>query len=99
MKINSTAMMTTVLMSKFLCIVWASLLLFLGFLVTEHGDDGRFRHFQAQVVGWHTEMHSVVLERDDAAADAALGGDAVAGLQFANHLLPALLPPLLGQNQ
>jgi len=44
-------------------------------------------------------MHGVVFERDDAPANAALGGDAVAGLQFANHLLPLLLPPLLGQDQ
>src|SRR5260370_24278957 len=98
-KTNSTTMMTTVLMSKVLCMVGASLLCFLGFVVANYGHDGRLGSFQAQIVGRHTQMHRVVLERDNAAANSALGGDTIPGFQLADHLLPPLLPPLLGQNQ
>lgn len=44
-------------------------------------------------------MHSIVLKRNNAAANSALCGDTIPGFQLADHLLPALLPPLLGQNQ
>ena len=44
-------------------------------------------------------MYSVVFECDDASAYSALGGNAVARLQFADHLLPAFLLSLLRQDE
>src|SRR5258708_2554015 len=44
-------------------------------------------------------MERIVLHGNNRAADAATCGDLVAGLQLADHRLPAFLLSLLGQDQ
>jgi hypothetical protein len=44
-------------------------------------------------------VNGVVAQGDDRTPDPATRGHFVAGFEFAKHLLPLLLPALLGQNQ
>src|SRR5262249_42717163 len=52
-----------------------------------------------QAVGGHTQLHHIVLDGDDGAAQPAGGDDLVSRLQFVEHLLPALLPLLLRKQE
>jgi len=44
-------------------------------------------------------MQGIVLNGDDGSSQTAGGHHLVSRLQLAQHLLPFLLPPLLGENQ
>src|SRR5215470_3297319 len=98
-KTSSTAMMMTVLTNKFFCMFSRLLLCFLGFVVADHTADRGFDNFQPQIVRRDPQVDRIVLDGDNAAAKAALSSYTVPGLQLADHLLPLLLPALLGKNQ
>src|ERR1051326_566445 len=96
MKMMRMAMMKSVLVQRFFCMARCSLLPLLG---SGDGNHGGLADFEAKVVGRDAEMERIVFERDDGAADAAAGDDAVAGLECLEHGLPFLLAALLRQDQ
>ena len=75
------------------------MLVFMGSLllgvVLGHGGDSALDHFNAEVVRRNAELDGVVFDGGDDAAHATGGGDAVAGFELAEHVLPGTLLLLL----
>src|ERR1700749_428741 len=69
-----------------------------GFVFRGDGADGALSYFHLDTIGSHFDDDGVVLDGQDSAANAAGGGNPVAGLNVCQHLLPLLLPLLLRTN-
>src|SRR5581483_6132415 len=71
-----------------------------GFLFRPRNrHHGRFCHLDPQIVRRNAQVNKVLSQRDHGAPNAPTRHNAVACLEFAYHLLPLLLPPLVRQNQ
>src|SRR6202040_495889 len=73
--------------------------LFSGLFGSVHSCDGGFHDFEPDVVGREAELDGVVFDGEDGAAEAAIGSDAVAGLDFGEHRLPFFLAGLIGADE
>src|SRR5579871_1892226 len=83
----------------FFCIGSIQNFLFLGLLVANHRNDGGFNNFQPKIVGRNTKMKSVVFHGNNRSTDTSAGRHLIPGFEIVDHLLPALLPPLLRENK
>src|ERR1700756_2683734 len=63
------------------------------------GSNRAFDHFHPDIVGRNAKLDGVVLDAGVGSPNAAAGGDAVAGLQIVEHLLPSLLFLLIGPDE